>query len=97
MGQPELPAALESGVLPSGRTSSDNSQFPDKAEVERLGRARPAVLTSWLNEVLFVATIVLSMTMSEYFIGGFNIILPPWPMTSTSPKTHEHGPPVSST
>ncbi|KAF3069318.1 Drug resistance protein [Trichoderma lentiforme] len=77
MGQPEPPAVLESGILPSGRTSSDNSQFLDKAEIERLGRARPAVLSSWLTEVLFVATIVLSMTMSEYFIGGFNIILPP--------------------
>ncbi|KAL6880854.1 major facilitator superfamily domain-containing protein [Trichoderma novae-zelandiae] len=82
MGQPDPPPpGLESGiVLPSGRTSSsDNAsqQFPDKAEIERLGRARPAVLKSPLTEVFFVVTIVLSMTMSEYFIGGFNIVLPP--------------------
>ncbi|PTB79041.1 MFS general substrate transporter [Trichoderma longibrachiatum ATCC 18648] len=79
MGHDETPPGLESGlVLPSGRTSSDNSQhFPDKAEIERLGRARPAVLPSLVTEVFFVVTIVLSMTMSEYFIGGFNIVLPP--------------------
>ncbi|KAK1251247.1 hypothetical protein MKX07_005802 [Trichoderma sp. CBMAI-0711] len=80
MGHPDAPPGLESGlVLPSGRTSSDDSQQQvlDKAEIERLGRARPAVLPSLVTEVFFVVTIVLSMTMSEYFIGGFNIVLPP--------------------
>jgi MFS family permease len=80
MGHPDAPPGLESGlVLPSGRTSSDDSQqqVPDKAEIERLGRSRPAVLPSLVTEIFFVVTIVLSMTMSEYFIGGFNIVLPP--------------------
>lgn len=49
----------------------------DKATIERLGRQRPDSLPSRVSEVLFVFTIVMSMMMSEYFIGGFNIVLPP--------------------
>uniref|UniRef100_A0A0B7K8X8 Major facilitator superfamily (MFS) profile domain-containing protein n=1 Tax=Bionectria ochroleuca TaxID=29856 RepID=A0A0B7K8X8_BIOOC len=45
-------------------------------ELERLGRQRPEILKSWLVEVSFVTTVVLSMMMSEYFISGFFICLP---------------------
>lgn len=48
----------------------------DKPDIERLGRQRPAILKSFLPEFAFVFTVVLSMMMSEYFISGFNIILP---------------------
>ncbi|UNI19302.1 hypothetical protein JDV02_005494 [Purpureocillium takamizusanense] len=47
------------------------------ADIQRLGRERPAVFSGWVSETLFVFTIVSSMMMSEYFISGFNIILPP--------------------
>ncbi|KAI6082195.1 MFS general substrate transporter [Hypoxylon rubiginosum] len=49
---------------------------PGKADVERLGRQRPDVLASWAAEVGFVFTVVASLCMSEYFISGFNIVLP---------------------
>lgn len=49
----------------------------DKATLERLGRQRPDTLSSWSAELLLVFTIVMSMMISEYFIGGFNIVLPP--------------------
>ncbi|TQS31999.1 hypothetical protein Golomagni_07701, partial [Golovinomyces magnicellulatus] len=48
-----------------------------KAEIEQLGRVRPAIFKSLLAEVAFVLTVVGSMMMSEFFISGFNIILPP--------------------
>ncbi|KAM4067036.1 major facilitator superfamily protein [Hirsutella rhossiliensis] len=55
----------------------DGPEPAGPADYKRLGRERPAVLPSLLIEAGFVATIVLSMMLSEYFIGGFNIVLPP--------------------
>ncbi|KAG5979814.1 hypothetical protein E4U55_004732 [Claviceps digitariae] len=52
-------------------------KFLDKATIERLGRQRPDSLPNWVSESFFVFTIVMSMMMSEFFIGGFNIVLPP--------------------
>ncbi|KAG6149577.1 hypothetical protein E4U37_006745 [Claviceps purpurea] len=49
----------------------------DKATLERMGRQRPDRLSNWVTESFFVFTIVMSMMMSEYAIGGFNIVLPP--------------------
>lgn len=77
-------------ILPSPSTTMEKSAVPDqlsssgdtaadcldKAEIERLGRARPEVFKSWYAEAAFVATVVTSMMVSEYFISGFNIILP---------------------
>lgn len=78
------PRPLESGVLSPRGTSLSSSSGPgpdtpetlDTPDIERLGRQRPAILPSWLAEAGFVFTIVTSMMMSEYFISGFNIILP---------------------
>ncbi|PHH91386.1 hypothetical protein CDD83_641 [Cordyceps sp. RAO-2017] len=68
---PNQQAYLES----SGEESGADGSGP--MNVKRLGRERPAALSSGLVEAGFVFTVVLSMMMSEYFIGGFNIILPP--------------------
>lgn len=48
-----------------------------KEQIDQLGRARPAIFKTWLSEWAFVFTVVTSMMMSEFFISGFNIILPP--------------------
>ncbi|OTB00790.1 hypothetical protein M426DRAFT_324035 [Hypoxylon sp. CI-4A] len=53
-----------------------NSDTLGKADIERLGRERPDTLPNWAAEVGFVFSIVASLSMSEYFISGFNIILP---------------------
>ncbi|KAL5351042.1 hypothetical protein ACLOAV_004616 [Pseudogymnoascus australis] len=58
-------------------TDDDAHEYLSKAHLNRLGRQRPAVFSSWLTEVGFVFTVVMSMMMSEFFISGFNIILPP--------------------
>ncbi|KAK7917172.1 drug resistance protein [Apiospora marii] len=47
-----------------------------KAEIERLGRSRPEILTSAIVEFGFVTSIILSMMMGEFFVSGFNIVLP---------------------
>ncbi|KAI1195426.1 major facilitator superfamily-domain-containing protein [Nemania serpens] len=48
----------------------------DKAGLERLGRQRPASFHNAYSECGFVLSIILSMMMCEYFISGFNIVLP---------------------
>ncbi|KAK6214362.1 hypothetical protein LQW54_004411 [Pestalotiopsis sp. IQ-011] len=54
----------------------DSPETLTKANIERLGRERPAAFTRWTSEVTFVFTIIVSMMMSEYFVSGFNIVLP---------------------
>ncbi|KAG5988015.1 hypothetical protein E4U43_004855, partial [Claviceps pusilla] len=61
----------------NGDDTAASPKFLDKATIERLGRQRPDSLPSWVSESFFVFTIVMSMMMSEFFIGGFNIVLPP--------------------
>lgn len=56
--------------------ANDGSDSLDTTQVERLGRQRPVVFSSGIAESAFICTIVVSMMMGEYFISGFNIILP---------------------
>lgn len=76
-------AATEPGPMEAGVLSESSSATPEittanatALDIQRLGRQRPAILPSALGEAGFVFTIVASMMMSEYFISGFNIILP---------------------
>ncbi|MCJ1389848.1 hypothetical protein MMC18_002705 [Xylographa bjoerkii] len=48
----------------------------ERERVERLGRNRPPQFQSLWAEVLFVYSIVASLFMAEYFVSGFNVILP---------------------
>lgn len=74
----EAPKEAPDGVLASeeGAYTSDCPEALSKSEIERLGRQRPAVFTSVSTEVAFVFTIIISVMMSEYFVSGFNIVLP---------------------
>ncbi|KAJ6445432.1 calcineurin-like phosphoesterase [Purpureocillium lavendulum] len=60
-----------------GARTPNGAALLSDADIRRLGRERPAVFSGWVSETLFVFTVVFSMMMSEYFISGFNIILPP--------------------
>ncbi|CAF3530105.1 hypothetical protein FGSG_07550 [Fusarium graminearum PH-1] len=67
-----------SGVLDQERNPSQSrepSLFNQK-ELERLGRERPACFASIWSEIGFIFAVVGSMMVSEYFVSGFNIILP---------------------
>jgi MFS family permease len=55
--------------------SSDGFDI-DAAELDRLGRQRPAVFPNAVYELLFCGSLLVSMFMAEFFISGFNIILP---------------------
>lgn len=47
-----------------------------QARIERLGRERPASFVNIWQEVAFVFSIMMSQIMTEYFISGFNVIIP---------------------
>lgn len=61
---------------PESAASSPVALAMDNTAIERLGRQRPELLGSAVVEFGFVTTIVLSMMMCEYFVSGFNIVLP---------------------
>ena len=44
--------------------------------IERLGRQRPASFPTIWSEVAFVFSIMMSQIMTEYFVSGFNVIIP---------------------
>jgi MFS family permease len=46
------------------------------SDLEKLGRARPAAFSSTFREIIFCSSLLISMLMAEFFISGFNIILP---------------------
>ncbi|KAK3313284.1 major facilitator superfamily domain-containing protein [Apodospora peruviana] len=54
----------------------NNAAEIQERDLERLGRERPAAFHGALQEVLFCSSLLISMFMAEYFISGFNIILP---------------------
>lgn len=57
-------------------TDGSPTQELSQVEIERLGRQRPEALSSTVVEVGFVGSLLASMIMAEFFISGFNIILP---------------------
>jgi MFS family permease len=46
------------------------------SEIERLGRERPEIFASRWTELGFCFSLLGSMFVAEYFISGFNILLP---------------------
>ncbi|KAI0202131.1 major facilitator superfamily-domain-containing protein [Astrocystis sublimbata] len=62
---------------PNSHLDGDESpDILDKAGIERLARQRPAAFHNAFAEAGFVLSIIMSMMMCEYFISGFNIVLP---------------------
>ncbi|KAL1870178.1 hypothetical protein Daus18300_005242 [Diaporthe australafricana] len=69
---PESDSDLERHVPP---TTQDPTTF-QKADLERLGRQRPETFKTSFSEIVFCASMLVSMLMSEFYISGFNILLP---------------------
>jgi MFS family permease len=46
------------------------------SDIERLGRERPPVFRSLIHEIGFCFALLGSMFVAEYFVSGFNILLP---------------------
>ncbi|EXJ56641.1 hypothetical protein A1O7_06985 [Cladophialophora yegresii CBS 114405] len=64
-----VPARCEPGTAPG-------AELDIEARIEALGRQRPEVFQTVWAEAAFCVTILASMLMAEYFVSGFNIILP---------------------
>ena len=62
--------------IPDPESGSGQDSDGDQLDLDRLGRQRPAVFASTLREVLFCTSLLISMLMAEFFISGFNIVLP---------------------
>ncbi|RWA03537.1 hypothetical protein EKO27_g11570 [Xylaria grammica] len=72
-------SVLEQGVVKSSNHADGTDTPPevfDKAELDRLARQRPSTFHNAYAEYGFVLSIILSMMMCEYFVSGFNIVLP---------------------
>ncbi|KAI1483707.1 MFS general substrate transporter [Daldinia eschscholtzii] len=72
------PREANNGIFDSspGTPEDGNCEASGKVDIERLGRQRPETLPNWAAEVGFIFAVVASLFMSEYFISGFNIVLP---------------------
>ncbi|KAK5100510.1 hypothetical protein LTS08_005261 [Lithohypha guttulata] len=68
----------EDGVSPPPLSSSDTLAVEETEEekIQRLGRERPPCFKSAWSEVVFVATVAMSQILTEFFVSGFNILLP---------------------
>lgn len=66
----------DAAVHTSGTDTPQPEMLLDKATLERLARQRPATFHNAVSEFGFCLSIILSMMMCEYFVSGFNIILP---------------------
>lgn len=72
----------------SNENSNMDSSCPEKVQIEadveesmevrieRLGRERPSTFKSIWAEVGFIFSVLMSQILTEYFVSGFNIILP---------------------
>ncbi|KAJ4246561.1 hypothetical protein NW762_013502 [Fusarium torreyae] len=70
----------------NGSTSQEPSLL-DQKEIDRLGRERPACFSGIWPELGFLYAVVGSMMVSEYFVSGFNIILPSLANTLDIPES----------
>ncbi|KAI5287222.1 hypothetical protein KEM54_006151 [Ascosphaera aggregata] len=61
---------------PCDRRSSATLIEPSEEELERLGKARPEAFRNVFSEAGFVFAIVMSQILTEFFVSGFNVLLP---------------------
>lgn len=89
------PTANAAAIVPPKIPPSGVARGPaedeesESARLDRLGRQRPAQFPSIYSEIAFAYSIVASQMLAEYFVSGFNVILP-------SLITTLHIPPASS-
>ncbi|EKG19418.1 Major facilitator superfamily [Macrophomina phaseolina MS6] len=82
--QPDAGGPAETHQSPSHTPNVHNEALspPDlegeseKARLERLGRQRPEKFSSIWAEIGFVYSVAMSQALTEYFVSGFNVILP---------------------
>ncbi|KAH6663564.1 major facilitator superfamily domain-containing protein [Plectosphaerella plurivora] len=75
---------------PEPGTTADTSVLT--ADVEKLGRQRPAAFATIWAELGFITALLGSMLMAEFFISGFHIILPPLAIELNIPEASQTWP-----
>ncbi|KAJ9636644.1 hypothetical protein H2204_005244 [Knufia peltigerae] len=68
-------STMELPVVEKAPTEPDTEESME-ARIERLGRERPPAFKTVWSELGFVFSILMSQILTEYFVSGFNIILP---------------------
>ncbi|KAI5285907.1 hypothetical protein KEM52_002222, partial [Ascosphaera acerosa] len=58
------------------RSSVTLYEEPTEEELNKLGSLRPAAFSGWFREAGFVFAIVMSQILTEFFVSGFNVLLP---------------------
>ncbi|EEH06915.1 drug resistance protein [Histoplasma capsulatum G186AR] len=74
----KTPAATETttGIsVPRGQQPAQ-AELLSERDIERLGRERPSAFKNAWTEIAFVFSISMSQVLAEYFISGFNVVLP---------------------
>ncbi|KIW31537.1 uncharacterized protein PV07_03177 [Cladophialophora immunda] len=66
---------MELSLAPKIHAQPDVEESMD-ARIERLGRERPPAFGSMWSEMAFVFSIIMSQIITEYFVSGFNVLLP---------------------
>ncbi|KAF7542416.1 hypothetical protein G7Z17_g11592 [Cylindrodendrum hubeiense] len=51
-------------------------EIPEELDLENLGRKRPDVFSSTWTEAIFVGSMLMCLSMADFFIGGFQVVLP---------------------
>lgn len=80
----DLPSDLPHISSPTEGSSSGRENEKDdpeseeslEARIERLGRERPPAFDSIWTEAPFVFSVLMGQILTEYFVSGFNILLP---------------------
>ena len=60
----------------SRSTSTSRDEETEKERIQRLGRERPAQFESAWSEIAFCYSVLMSIIMTEYYISGFNVLIP---------------------
>ncbi|KAH7134347.1 major facilitator superfamily domain-containing protein [Dactylonectria macrodidyma] len=51
-------------------------EVPEELDLEKLGRKRPDAFSSTWTEAVFVGSMLMCLSMADFFIGGFQVVLP---------------------
>jgi MFS family permease len=74
--QVSMIATVRSPELEKQQSVENDEEESLEARIERLGRERPAAFLTLWAELAFVFSVLMSQVMTEYFVSGFNVIIP---------------------
>ena len=60
----------------SSRREEQAARFLSAQRLHEIGRSRPAVFTSCLDEVLFIICMIMSQEVAEYLLSGVTVMAP---------------------